>query len=128
MRKAIESVFVNNLWPVAVEDLAKAAGLSVSYFAHLFLRDFGVSPAKFVKERRMREAETLIRTTNLPLKEILARLGITDRSHFIRTFRRRFGLPPSQYRVESQRPKIRQSAAVGGPPRRRSVSEQKTTE
>lgn len=115
VQRAIELVIANKQGPVTVAGLAQVAGLSVSYFAHLFLRDFGVSPARFVKDERIREAEELIRTTKLPLKEIFARAGVTDRSHFIRTFKRRYGLPPARYRVESQRSEIGEAAAVGKP-------------
>lgn len=102
LQRAINLVVLANRSPVTVTDLARAAGLSVSYFAHLFHREHGVSPARFLEERRIREAEALIRSTNLPLKEILGRLGVSDRSHFIRTFKRRFGLTPFKYRAEAR--------------------------
>lgn len=75
-------------------------GLSVSHFAHLFQRETGVSPARFLREIRFRQAETLMRTTMLPLSEVLALTGITERSHFMRAFKQRHGLSPSKYRAQ----------------------------
>jgi len=84
---------------VAVPDLARAVGLSISYFSHLFRNKVGVSPAKFLHHFRIREAEHLIRTTTLPLSAIFPLAGVTDRSHFVRNFTRLYGLPPSRYRA-----------------------------
>jgi len=83
-------------------ELARTVGLSISHFAHLFRREVGVSPARFLREFRLRQAEQLIRTTTLPLSEILALAGITERSHFMRAFKQRNGLSPSRYRAQCQ--------------------------
>jgi transcriptional regulator GlxA family with amidase domain len=81
-------------------ELARTVGLSVSHFAHLFRREVGVSPARFLREFRLRQAEQLIRTTALPLSEILTLAGITERSHFMRAFKQRNGSSPSRYRSQ----------------------------
>lgn len=128
VQTAIDRVVVDNLGPVTVTQLAQAAGLLVSYFAHLFARDFGISPSRFVRERRVREAEILIRTTRLSLKEILGRLGVSDRSHFTRTFKRRFGLSPSKDRVETQRSEGGQMDETGESSRHGSVLEKRANE
>lgn len=85
---------------ISLSELAHTVGLSVSHFAHLFQREVGVSPARFLREFRFRQAEQLIRTTNLPLSEILVLAGITERSHFMRAFKQRNGLSPSKYRAQ----------------------------
>jgi AraC-like DNA-binding protein len=85
---------------IRLEELARTIGLSVSHFAHLFQREVGVSPARFLRELRFRQAEQLIRTTTLPLSEVLPLAGITERSHFMRAFKQRHGLSPSKYRAQ----------------------------
>ena len=99
IERAIDLISSNHDKPVGVPDLARAVGLSVSYFAHLFRDHVGVSPAKFLRDFRMREAEHLIRTTTLPLTAIFPLVGVSDRSHFVRKFNECYGLPPSRYRV-----------------------------
>ena len=54
----------------AVADLARTVGLSDSYFHHLFRREAGVSPAKYLQDLKLREAEHLIKTTALPVKDV----------------------------------------------------------
>ncbi len=47
----------------------------------------------------MREAEHLMTTTALPLRATqFPKVGVTDRSHFVRKFREFYGLAPSTYR------------------------------
>jgi transcriptional regulator GlxA family with amidase domain len=100
---AVDLVSGNHDKPLGVPDLARAVGLSVSYFSHLFRDNVGVSPAKFLWELRMREAEQLVKTTTLPVRAILESVGATDHSHFVRRFARRYGLAPSRYRAEGGR-------------------------
>jgi len=101
IQRAIDLIGSNHDKPVGVPDLARAVGLSVSYFSHLFRDHVGVSPAKFLRDFRMREAEHLIRTTSLPLTAIFPLVGVSDRSHFVRKFTECYGLPPSKYRAGS---------------------------
>jgi two-component system response regulator YesN len=65
----------------------------------LFRREIGVSPAKYVDNLTLRDAEHLIKTTALSVKDIFSIVGVTDRSHFVRKFRQVYGLSPSQYRI-----------------------------
>jgi transcriptional regulator GlxA family with amidase domain len=85
---------------ISLAELARTVGLSVSHFAHLFQREMGVSPARFLREFRFRQAEQLMTTTTLPLSEVLVLAGITERSHFMRAFKQRHGLSPSKYRAQ----------------------------
>jgi transcriptional regulator GlxA family with amidase domain len=99
IQRAIDLITADYSQPLDVMDLAQAVGLSVSYFSHLFRNNVGISPAKFLQDFRMREAEHLMTTTTLPLNAIFPRVGVTDRSHFVRKFRQIHGLAPSIYRA-----------------------------
>ena len=48
--------------------------------------------------RRMQKAGNLLATSRLSVKEIMAIVGYDNKSHFVRHFRRSFGLAPSEYR------------------------------
>ena len=76
--------------------MAESVNLSAPYFCFLFKSITGVSPAKYLKELRMRQAATLLTTTFLSVKEIVRRVGLTDESHFVRDFKRRYRLTPSE--------------------------------
>jgi len=58
-----------------------------------------MTPAQYLKSVRIHQAKELLETTLLSVKEIRARLGINDESHFVRDFKKTYGLPPLQYRI-----------------------------
>lgn len=79
-------------------ELARLVNLSTSRLRHLFKAEMGKTPAQYLKSIRMREAQTLLLTTFLSVKEIMNRVGIVDESHFGHEFRKTYGLAPSKYR------------------------------
>ena len=81
--------------------MAESVNLSAPYFCFLFKSITGVSPARYLKELRMQQAATLLTTTFLSVKEIVRRVGLADESHFVRDFKRRYGVTPSEFRNPS---------------------------
>ena len=47
----------------------------------------------------MREAEKLLRTTFLSVKEIMNCVGLSNESHFVHEFKKTYKLAPSKYRA-----------------------------
>ncbi|CAN5864144.1 hypothetical protein BH18ACI4_BH18ACI4_20550 [soil metagenome] len=80
------------------QTLAQLVNLSASRFRHLFKAEMGQTPAQYLKSIRMREAEKLLRTTFLSVKEIMNSVGISNESHFVHEFKKTHGLAPSKYR------------------------------
>jgi len=81
-----------------ISALAESISLSVSRFRHLFKQETGDTPSRYLKLVRFRKAEKLIRTTFIPIKEILIIVGLSSDSHFWREFRRSYGMSPAEYR------------------------------
>ncbi|HEY9249551.1 MAG TPA: AraC family transcriptional regulator, partial [Rariglobus sp.] len=77
---------------------AKRLGLSPVHFRRLFAEHTGLPPHRFLVRARTAHAEFLLRTTDLPLKEIAGRCGFYDEYHFSRLYRRAHGVPPATYR------------------------------
>lgn len=84
---------------LAVEDLALLANISASRLRHLFKSQMGLTPAKYIKLARMQQAETLLQTTFLSVKEIMNRVGISNESYFSREFKKAYGVAPSKHRT-----------------------------
>lgn len=82
------------------EELARAVNLSPSRFRHLFKDSVGLSLKQYFKLLKMRKAKELLETTFLSVKQIMSIIGVLDRSHFIRDFKRAYGFTPTQYREE----------------------------
>ena len=89
---------------VTLKEMAQAVSLSSSHLRALFKTDTGMTPAQYQKKLRLSEAQRLLETTFLNIREILVRVGINDESHFIRDFKRAYGSTPIQYRVMISKP------------------------
>ncbi len=85
---------------IAVVELAKSVNLSTSRLRHLFKAETGLSPAQYLKAQRLEKAKHLLETTFLNLKEVMHQAGFSDRSNFMRDFRRAYKVPPLQYRKQ----------------------------
>jgi transcriptional regulator GlxA family with amidase domain len=55
-------------------------------------------PAAYLRRLRVDEASTLLRETELPLREIAMRSGFYSTRHLMRTFQRVHRVGPSEYR------------------------------
>jgi len=78
--------------------MAQSVNLSAAYFCYLFKSITGVSPAKYLKSLRMEQSTVLLTTTFLSVKQIARHVGLADESHFVRDFKRIYGVTPSEYR------------------------------
>jgi AraC-like DNA-binding protein len=82
---------------LSTADMARRVGLSPWYFTHLFKTETSKSPMRYRQELRMQQAEELCAKTLLSLKEVVFALGLKDRSHFSREFKRLHGMTPKEF-------------------------------
>jgi transcriptional regulator GlxA family with amidase domain len=79
--------------------MARRANLSPSRFAAVFRQHFGLSPHQYFLRLRIEHAQELLRTTDLPQRDIAAYCGFADVHHFSKAFKRITRLPPGVYRT-----------------------------
>ncbi len=99
-RRATELLRAHLDGSVRLADLARECELSVSHFARAFKASFGMSPHRWLVQRRIERAQQLIAETDLPLAEVAVQSGFKDQAAFTRTFRRIVGMPPGSWRRE----------------------------
>ncbi len=83
---------------VSLDDMASAAHLSKYHLARLFRTLHGVSPAAYLRMKRIRAAERLIERSNADLAEIAERSGFGSRWSMFRELRRRRGMSGQRIR------------------------------
>lgn len=93
---------LHRTWTVV--ELAGTVELSVAQLTRLFRRETGRTPGAFLHELRMSRARLLLERTSMPIGDIMAHVGIGDRSSFGRGFRRAHGLSARTLRVHLRRP------------------------
>ena len=78
--------------------LSGLVGLSRCHFARSFKQKTGRSPYRFVLERRLAQAQALLRDPKMPIAEVAYALGFSSQSHFTTAFRKAIGVTPKAYR------------------------------
>jgi len=87
-------------WPV--KRLAEVSGVSEAHFARSFRQAFGIPPHRYLLTRRIEQAATLLRDTDLPITEIAFATGWESLGTFGRTFRDITGNSPSTVRLAAR--------------------------
>src|ERR1035441_3849835 len=105
-----EQVVVNKIlaaeaWPnsrlkrsIPLAEWARAIGLNPVYFERIFTRETGMSPMKWLTQRRLQMASQYLSSTYKSVSEIADECGFANPFYFFRVFRRQFGQPPLRYR------------------------------
>ncbi|MEM7711203.1 MAG: AraC family transcriptional regulator [Pseudomonadota bacterium] len=98
LRRIQAVIDADHAGPLAVADLARAAGLAEAHFARAFRNTTGRTPGAAIRARRMATARHLLAATNLPVLEVAAAVGYADPGFFARLFRADHGLAPLAWR------------------------------
>lgn len=98
LQRAIEFIDANLAGVLTVGDLAKELSISAAHFAHSFRAAMGVPPHRYINDRRIELAKTLLRETAVPIATVAARAGFSTHAHFCVVFQRTSGISPSRYR------------------------------
>lgn len=83
-----------------VGEMGAVLGVSGAQLRRLCGRAVGATPRQLLCNMRLQAAALLLRDPGIRVKEIQARVGIADASHFCRDFRDRFGVSPTEYRSQ----------------------------
>jgi transcriptional regulator GlxA family with amidase domain len=87
-------------WPVS--RLAEVSGVSEGHFVRSFKRAFGVPPHRYLLTRRIEQAVTLLRDTELPITDIAFVTGWESLGTFGRIFHEITAHSPSAMRVQAR--------------------------
>jgi AraC-like DNA-binding protein len=85
-----------------VELLARAAGLSRPAFARQFLRMLGLSPMRYLTQKRMQAAAEMLLGSDAALAEVALQVGYRSEFAFNRAFKKHYQVPPGVYRRGAQ--------------------------
>lgn len=85
--------------PPSLAELAAGIGLSRFHFLRAFKHCTGLPPHAWLMEQRLLRAKRmLLADASLPIAALARALGYDGPSQFTRLFRRREGMPPSEFR------------------------------
>jgi AraC family transcriptional regulator len=93
----MELIETNLARDLALAELAAAAGMTLFHFAKAFRDTTGIAPHRYVTERRLLAARTLLHDPRLSVGAIATAVGFTH-SSFTRLFKRHMGMTPTAFR------------------------------
>jgi AraC family transcriptional regulator of adaptative response / methylphosphotriester-DNA alkyltransferase methyltransferase len=95
-RRLIDSLIASE--PFVERTLPKRLGISANHLDRLFLVELGVTPRVYADHARLNWAIYRLANTEDPIKQIAARLGFRQVSHFSHWFHRQTGCSPRDFR------------------------------
>jgi AraC-like DNA-binding protein len=98
IRKIAASMRAETRRGVALDTLAKEAGLSRSHFFRLFESSIGVPPKVYLNVVRMEQAVDAVLNQSASVCDISKQLGFAEPAHFTRFFRNHSGVSPREFR------------------------------
>ena len=93
IRRHIEQQFLDLH---TAQDVAEACGVTPVYLSRLFGRFSDCGAYQYLLRRKMNHAAGLLMSDGLLVKEVAFRLGFPDAFQFSRSFKRVFGVPPTE--------------------------------
>ncbi|MBP1991400.1 helix-turn-helix domain-containing protein [Paenibacillus eucommiae] len=98
MSKIIAFIEGNYDKDISLVDAADVVGLNPSYVSRLIKNHTTKSFTDYVTEKRMSEAEHLLKTTSSKLDTISQQVGYQNTYYFIKVFRKHYGTTPARFR------------------------------
>lgn len=98
---AIDHIVQNLAEPLSLDELARVASFSPFHFHRVFRALVGEPLLQFIRRLRLERALALMsHHRQMTLTEVAFACGFSSSSDFSRTFRQRYGVPPSAFDIE----------------------------
>lgn len=98
LERAMDYIDKNFASEVTLEELARAARMSRTYFSTVFKKLNGLSPWDYITIRRIERAIELLQSTEATVLEIAVSCGYNNTANFNRAFKKVTGRVPKDYR------------------------------
>lgn len=85
---------------LTVDGLAKELYQNRSYLSRIFKNEVGSNLSNYILERKLIEAQDLLRFSDRSISEISNFLAFSSQSYFQTVFKKQFGITPLQYRKQ----------------------------
>lgn len=95
-----KSTILHNIYSnLSIDELARLCHLSISSFKRKFKESFNSSPKKYISQKKVEKAASLLKTADLRISDIAYDVGFESLATFNRNFSAAYGKSPSEYRL-----------------------------
>jgi AraC family transcriptional regulator len=98
VERAKEYILENFTKNISLQELARHCFVSPFHFSRLFKQLSTFSPYQYLQLIRLKHAETLIRSTDLPITDVCFRSGFNRLDYFSAAFTKKYQIAPSRYK------------------------------
>lgn len=84
--------------PLTLKQISAVVYINEAYLSHMFKKETGLSPIRYMMQRRMGEAQSLLMETSIPIQDIEDLPGFNSDAHFSKMFKKYVGVTPNEYR------------------------------
>jgi len=102
LQKATDYIRQHYHRDLTIQEIADYCQVHRSYLFQIFTASFGLSPLNFLIRHRIRKAGELLRTTNLSIGEVSAKVGYPNQMNFTRAFKRVTGTTPVKWKKDGK--------------------------
>lgn len=88
---------------LTVEHLASMVYVTPNYLSRCFNKKYGKTVLEYIADHRMALAEELLKSTNLSVTIVSARVGYPNYAYFTKQFKRYSGMTPRKYREQFEK-------------------------
>lgn len=86
--------------PLSRDIVAAEFYISPNYLSQLFHKEGGIKFNDYLIQTRLEKAKYLLKQYDMKVKEVAHNCGFSDSNYFCRSFRKKTGRSPSEYRVQ----------------------------
>lgn len=88
---------------IEISYLARLCNMSESYFRRIFLKNYGISPIKYINNLKIERAKELLTSGLYTVSDVAELSGFHDESYFSREFKKSFKKSPKEYAKASRK-------------------------
>lgn len=99
---ALRYIQRNSLSPISLSDVASAVGRTPPHVAAVVKSETGFTVGTWITSARVAKAAQLLQHTDMPVDQIAPHIGWQDTTHFIRQFRKIYGVTPAAWRKKQR--------------------------
>lgn len=88
---------------VKIGDVAEYIGINRCYLARNFKKETSMSPKEYLINYRLERASQILSAGDEPVSQVAVRVGYPDQMAFSKSFKKKYGISPQQYRKEQRK-------------------------
>lgn len=98
-KRALKSIMEEHfLFNLRLKEFAKLSGRSIATFNRDFFKLYQMTPARWLKKKRIEYSKFLLETTDKNINEIALDIGFENTSHFIKSFKEYYNDSPLRFK------------------------------